>query len=334
MYGNKSLFSKKMLFAAIATLVLGMGTLGFGWPSQAAIPDPNTFAPAQESRYQVQPGDTLFSLAKRFHTDVKTLMQLNLIADPTTMKIGTTLRLPPSSPATAAKIARSHPPAIRQAKTSPESFLRPLTMWARWLESSAPSTPSRRSRPVAANRGTSTDTASLTFTHTVASGETPWALAIRYGQSLESLYAANPGLRGRELRSGEQIRIPQGALPVAAFPGIPAKVVEEAISVIPSTLTAYGPGFASTGKQPGDPDYGITSIGVRATVGRTVAVDPTLIPYGSRLYIPGIGYRIAEDTGSAIKGQHIDVFFATDAKARQFGVRHQVPVYLLQLPTQ
>ena len=54
--------------------------------------------------------------------------------------------------------------------------------------------------------------------------------------------------------------------------------------------------------------------------GRTIAVDPSVIPYGSHVLIGGQVY-IAEDTGSAIKGQKIDVFMDSHEIAKQFGFR-------------
>ena len=91
-------------------------------------------------------------------------------------------------------------------------------------------------------------------------------------------------------------------------------------------LTAYGPGFESTGKRPGDPGYMVTASGKMATPQRTVAVDPQLIPLGSLVYIDGIGYRVAEDVGGAVKGEHIDVYFPNDNEALRFGVRKNVKV--------
>ncbi len=54
----------------------------------------------------------------------------------------------------------------------------------------------------------------------------------------------------------------------------------------------------------------------------TVAVDPRIIPLGSRLRIPGYGRGIALDTGSAVKGLHVDLWMRSCAKARAWGVRH------------
>lgn len=60
-----------------------------------------------------------------------------------------------------------------------------------------------------------------------------------------------------------------------------------------------------------------------------VAVDPSVIPMGSRLYIEGYGFARAEDTGGAIKGNRIDVFLPSHSEARRYG-RRWVTVYILK----
>lgn len=98
--------------------------------------------------------------------------------------------------------------------------------------------------------------------------------------------------------------------------------------------TAYDLSYASTGKMPGMPGYGITASGTKARVG-AVAVDPAVIPLGSKLYIEyadgsgGYGYATAEDTGSAIKGYRVDLFFNSYQECIEFG-RKRVIVYLLE----
>lgn len=69
------------------------------------------------------------------------------------------------------------------------------------------------------------------------------------------------------------------------------------------------------------------SIGVRLTAGVSIAVDPRVIPYGTSVVINGHKY-IAQDTGGAISGNRIDVYFNDHQEAREFGVKHaEVFVY-------
>ena len=104
-------------------------------------------------------------------------------------------------------------------------------------------------------------------------------------------------------------------------------------SVITCTATAYDLSYASCGKNPGDRGYGITASGMRAQRG-VIAVDPRVIPLGTRLYIestdsyPDYGYAIAGDKGGAIKGNRVDLFMDSHSEAMGFG-RRQVKVYIL-----
>ncbi|EPZ48224.1 MULTISPECIES: 3D domain-containing protein [Alicyclobacillus] len=91
-------------------------------------------------------------------------------------------------------------------------------------------------------------------------------------------------------------------------------------------LTAYNLDRQSTGKSPGEPGYGITATGTFASTDRTVAVDPHVIPYGSLLHIEGVGWRVAEDTGGAIRGHHIDVLVDSRSTALKFGVKRNCEV--------
>ena len=77
---------------------------------------------------------------------------------------------------------------------------------------------------------------------------------------------------------------------------------------------AYGPMKGRPKK------IGMTARGTMAREG-TVAADPTVFPFGSRLHIPGYGTGVVEDVGGAIKGRHVDVWFPTHEAARQWGRR-------------
>ena len=71
-----------------------------------------------------------------------------------------------------------------------------------------------------------------------------------------------------------------------------------------------------------------TSSGALATASHTVAVDPRVIPIGSRLLINGQEY-VAEDIGGAVKGHHIDVYYNTHAETRNHGTS-SAEVFLIQ----
>lgn len=87
------------------------------------------------------------------------------------------------------------------------------------------------------------------------------------------------------------------------------------------TLTAYCPGRCCCGKCAS----GYTATGTLATEGRTIAVDPDIIPYGTRVLLiwpDGTQHSyIAEDCGGGVNGNHIDVFFDSHQTARVFGVQ-------------
>ncbi len=86
----------------------------------------------------------------------------------------------------------------------------------------------------------------------------------------------------------------------------------EAMDAIATAYTHTGYNTASGTK----PHYGV------------VAVDPRVIPLGTRLYVDGYGHATALDTGSVIKGNRIDVFLESESEARRWGVR-TVRVYIL-----
>ncbi len=87
------------------------------------------------------------------------------------------------------------------------------------------------------------------------------------------------------------------------------------------TVYAYCPCEKCCGKR-----TGITASGTKATQGRTIA---STLPFGTKVYIEGIGERISEDTGSAIKGKKIDLFMNSHEAALKFGVK-KLDVYIIK----
>lgn len=98
--------------------------------------------------------------------------------------------------------------------------------------------------------------------------------------------------------------------------------IEETVEVISRepepeiwTVTAYCACEICCGKSDG-----ITASGAKATPYRTVAADPA-IPYGTTVWIEGLGERVVEDRGSAIRGKHLDVYMESHTEALDFGVQ-------------
>lgn len=106
----------------------------------------------------------------------------------------------------------------------------------------------------------------------------------------------------------------------------PAPKSQESRQIIETvTVTGYCPGPPCVTKR-GVVD-GLTATMIKAHVG-ICAVDRTVYPVGTWFLVPGYGYCVAHDTGSAVKGKHIDVYFDTPGEARKWG-RKQLQVLRL-----
>lgn len=141
-------------------------------------------------------------------------------------------------------------------------------------------------------------------------------------ESLKNTYV-NGVLETTEVLKSEITKDPvKEVVEVGTKKGTVAPNGKNAKRVIVMQATAYDPTAGSK-----------TAMGTRARVG-AVAVDPKVIPLGSKLYIesmdgfPTYGYATAEDTGGAIKGNRIDLFYNSNAEANRFG-RRNVKVYVL-----
>lgn len=86
--------------------------------------------------------------------------------------------------------------------------------------------------------------------------------------------------------------------------------------------------YCSCEKCCGAQSTGLTKSGTTVTEGRTIAVDPKVIPLGSRVYIDGYGVFIAEDVGSAIKENKIDIAVGNHEQALKLGI-DEATVYLV-----
>jgi len=87
-------------------------------------------------------------------------------------------------------------------------------------------------------------------------------------------------------------------------------------------VTAYCACVKCCRKTPNHPYYGVTATGTTVKEGRTIAVDPSVIPYGTTVVIDGHEY-VAEDCGGAIKGNRIDIYISDHDRANDYGVKYK-----------
>lgn len=130
-------------------------------------------------------------------------------------------------------------------------------------------------------------------------------------------------LVSRELVAEKVIRAPTdrivayGTAGVVSRSGVSYRYRQE----LTMTATGYSPGDGMT---PGN----YTATGMLAKRG-VVAVDPRVIPLGTRVYVEGYGPAVAADTGGAIKGMRIDLCFDSVPEALSFGLQNGIKVYVL-----
>jgi|HigsolmetaAR203D_1030402.scaffolds.fasta_scaffold00731_8 3D (Asp-Asp-Asp) domain-containing protein len=191
--------------------------------------------------------------------------------------------------------------------------------------------------------------------HTAAEGDTFWKLSKTYGVPLDKLMEANPNIDPLNIYKGLKLVIPNagkggpdgGAAAMASAFGEAAAASGSASvfaagkagtapaaykQMFQAKATAYTAAAEENGIW-GAVDY----FGNPLSIG-TVAVDPDVIPLGSKLFITGYDYdglpkggmyAIATDTGGAIRGARIDIFVPDSrAEALKFGIQ-SVTVYVL-----
>ena len=91
--------------------------------------------------------------------------------------------------------------------------------------------------------------------------------------------------------------------------------------------TAYTAGYESTGKTPDHPAYGITASGRKVEEGM-VAADTSVLPFGTKIWIEGLGVYEVQDTGGDIIGNRIDIYMSDLDRAVQFGRQKRKVVVL------
>ncbi|NIK78419.1 3D (Asp-Asp-Asp) domain-containing protein [Paenibacillus castaneae] len=175
-------------------------------------------------------------------------------------------------------------------------------------------------------------------THTATDNDTFWKLSKQYNVPLDKLQEANPSIDPLNIYIGMKLTIPSMEKEAAAnevkaasvdsaktITAVNGKKIEYSKS-LNVQATAYTAAASENGKW-GAVDY----FGDKLKVG-TIAVDPKLIPLGTKLYVTGYDYNglpqggmvaTATDIGGAIKGNRIDIFVpGSTSQAQSFGIQN------------
>ncbi|MBR3280965.1 MAG: 3D domain-containing protein [Clostridia bacterium] len=129
----------------------------------------------------------------------------------------------------------------------------------------------------------------------------------------------------------ENVQIEETTLPASTqeiVQGPPTNYVKQ----MKVNATAYCLCKKCCGKSPSSPGYGRTASGlviVPGTGAKVIAVDPKVIPLGTKVYVDGYGYAVAADTGGAIKQNKIDVYMDSHSDALKWGRKNNINLYVL-----
>ncbi|PES40377.1 peptidoglycan-binding protein [Priestia megaterium] len=321
---------KKHIFTLGATALVSIGI------ADAASADTDT--------HKVKAGETLFSISQQHNVTVEDLKKWNglsstLIYANQTLQIGSTSTDSPSSstPTTTSsnhtytvksgdtlyRIAKNNGTSVQQLKkwNNLSSHLiyvnQVLKISGTGTVSSSPSAPVQEKT----NETQASPAPSNSKSYKVQPGDTMWSVAQRHSISISQLkqwnnLSSNTIYINQVLQVGGQAAAqakpstPSTSTPAPA-PAQESKSVSKEITVEATAYTAYCAGCS-----------GITATGIdlRSNPNRKViAVDPRVIPLGSRVYVEGYGEAIAGDTGGAIKGTRVDLFMASQSSALNWG---------------
>ncbi|KYG57714.1 LysM peptidoglycan-binding domain-containing protein [Planococcus maritimus] len=188
----------------------------------------------------------------------------------------------------------------------------------------------------------STKSTNSSSTYTVKSGDTLFKIASAHGISLDQLMSWN-NISGHLIYPGQEFAVKGAAAkatapakqeapkstqaaptpasaPAAATPAAASTQSGKEMTVSATAYTAYCAGCSGITR---------TGIDLRSNPNqKVIAVDPSVIPLGSKVWVEGYGTAIAGDTGGAIKGNKIDVFIPTQSEALKWG-RKNITIKIL-----
>ena len=162
----------------------------------------------------------------------------------------------------------------------------------------------------------------------IKQGDTLFSIATIHGVTVDDLKAWN-NLSSDIIYPGETVAVKASATKTATAKTKRSTVARSTSKVAPSSKPASAGSQTYTMRATAYTAYcegcsGITANGTDLRSNpdqKVIAVDPRVIPLGTKVWVEGYGEAIAADTGGAIKGNKIDVFIPSDGQARNWGVR-------------
>lgn len=261
--------------------------------------------------YVVRSGDSLSAIARAYRTSVEQIMRLNGLTDPSRLFVGQVLRIP----------VENQLALIR----SPVRFLPKDVLIFHGQEVGGSrfnglriSAAGKEIYPMMPGKVLEADAGKVVIDHgnMITSAYKGLNISVRSGSfvSVDTVLGTCAEMLDFEVY-------------VDGEPRDPLRILAEDLGVF--SVTFYSEW--DDGKVPSHPTFRIARSGVIPTPNRTIAVDPSVIPLGSWVYIPTLSNTIfvAEDTGSAIKGNRIDVYTPDVRIALTMGVSLH-PVYVIR----
>lgn len=170
--------------------------------------------------------------------------------------------------------------------------------------------------------GTSLTTSAASNVYTVKSGDTLYKISQQTKVSVNNLKSWN-GLKSNLIYPKQKLKLKKSSAKTISKPAPSSSkdnVVKE-FTVSSTAYTAYCKGCSGITR---------TGINLKKNPGaKVIAVDPKVIPLGTKVWVEGYGYAVAGDTGGAIKGKKIDVFIPDRNKALKWG-RKNVKIKILK----
>lgn len=171
---------------------------------------------------------------------------------------------------------------------------------------------------------TSIDSSAASNVYTVKSGDTLYKISKTQKVSVSNLKIWN-GLKSNTIYPNQKLKLKKTAAKPVSKKTTPSRStsgsVAKEFTVSATAYTAYCKGCSGITR---------TGLNLKKNPGlKVIAVDPKVIPLGTKVHVEGYGYAVAGDTGGAIKGNKIDVFIPTQSKALKWG-RKNVKIKILK----